>query len=458
MLKTRKYISGKEFFPAVFYGGSHVAHRYDKVKYRAKALTGHKNYDYRVLGVKPYKDKKVYEIEFFPAEGSPSTMQGRFYLDVESLAYIQVDYEKTQKGLDKRSRSTALRGLESIYGGASVSYDQLEGEYYLKSGYSLEVFLDSDSNRFSLESEYVTTHLSSKDVSNIPFEEQVSVTYTPSLEAEDYRDSDWKDYTILAFPGHTNLVDTLSGTRLLRTDAKIKEPFSNKVLSVLLKLEVGVSVGRMNVSAPGGNYSMVSNGLHFQKQRKTKDGAFILQLHYGYQLNKQLYLTYQETESNSDDFYLQHYYLGGRYYFPLKTVGNQILLNLDGGFSWGNMGVSLGEVQSDHSFTFGGKKMKADKIQAYTGLRQSGIKTRAGLTYQLSSLYRLEVGASYFFPVVEKDIAILKEKSGFFLFRKKAFEELSHEDIEYRIDDISGNDSGMRFDGWTFQIGVKMMF
>jgi hypothetical protein len=289
VLETRKYISGRDFFPAVFYGGAHVAHRYDKVKYRANALTGHKNYDYRVLGVKSYKDIKVYEIEFFPADGSSSTTQGRFYLDVESLAYIQVDYEKTQKGLDKRSRSTALRGLESIYGGASVSYDQLEGEYYLKSGYSLEVFLDSDSNRFSLGSEYVTTHLSSKDVSNIPFDEQVSETYIPSMEAQDYRHSDWKDYNILAFPGAANLVDTLSGNRLLSTDAKIKEPFSKKILSVLLKLEMGLSAGWMNVSAPGGNYFLASNGLQFQKQRKAKDGAFILQLHYGYQLNKQLY-------------------------------------------------------------------------------------------------------------------------------------------------------------------------
>jgi hypothetical protein len=169
-------------------------------------------------------------------------------------------------------------------------------------------------------------------------------------------------------------------------------------------------------------------------------------------------LTYQETESNSDDFYLQHYYLGGRYYFPLKTVGNQILLNLDGGFSWGNMGVSLGEEHSDHSFSFGGKKIKADEVHAYTGLRQCGVKAGAGLTYQLSSRFHLEIGASYLFPVVEKDIAILEEKSGFFLFRKKAYEELSNEDIDYRIDDVPRNDSGMRFDGWSFQAGLKMMF
>jgi hypothetical protein len=52
---------------------------------------------------------------------------------------------------------------------------------------------------------------------------------------------------------------------------------------------MGLSAGWMNVSAPGGNYFLASNGLQFQKQRKAKDGAFILQLHYGYQLNKQLY-------------------------------------------------------------------------------------------------------------------------------------------------------------------------
>ena len=458
MLKTRKYISGKDFFPAVFYGGAHVMHRDDMVKYRAKALTGHKNYDYQVLGVKPYNDRKVYEIAFFPAESSSSSIKGQFYLDVETLAYIQIDYVKTQKGLDKRTRTTSQRGMEAVHNEESVVYDELEGEYYLKSGYSLEVFLDSDSNRFSLESEYVTTHLSTDNVSNFSFDEQVSEAYIPSVEAEDYRFSDWKGYSLLALPETANLVDTLSGTRLLSSQAKIKEPFLMKMFSVLQKLEVSVGVGRMNVSAPGGNYSLVSNGVHFQKQRKAKDGASLLQTHFGYQLNRHFYLTYQVNETVDDDFYLKHYYLGGRYYFPLKTVGNQILLNLDGGFLWGNMGVSLGEEHSEESFTFGEKKIKADKVQAYTGIRQSGVKIGAGLTYQFSPRFHFEIGCNYLFPVVEKDIAILEEKSGFFLFRKKAFEELSHEDIDYRIDDISGNDSGMKFDGWTFQIGVKMMF
>jgi hypothetical protein len=132
MLKTRKYISGRDFFPSFFYGGAHIAH-FDMVKDRSKVLIGHKNYDYRVLGIKSYNNRKVYKIEFFPDEKSPSTKQGRFYLDVESLAYVQVDFENTQKGLEKRSRSFSLKGIESLKREMSIVYDQSESGYYLKS-------------------------------------------------------------------------------------------------------------------------------------------------------------------------------------------------------------------------------------------------------------------------------------------------------------------------------------
>jgi hypothetical protein len=69
-----------------------------------------------------------------------------------------------------------------------------------------------------------------------------------------------------------------------------------------------------------------------------------------------------------------------------------------------------------------------------------------------------EVGTDYLFPLTEKDIVIIQEKSGFFLFRKKFFEELSNAAIDYHIDDGSPNKSGMMFDGWSFSAGMKIMF
>lgn len=400
VLKTRKYISGRDFFPSFFYGGAHIAH-FDMVKDRSKVLIGHKNYNYRVLGIKGYNNRKVYEIEFFPAEESRSTLLGRFYLDVETLAYVQIDHEHTQKGLDKRSRSPALRGIKAIYSGKSVAYDQLDGRYYLKSIHGSEIFLDSDSNEFSLGYEYVTTHLSSENVSKTAFNEQIGQMYTPSLEAVDYRDSDWKDYNILAFPGTMNLVDTLSGNRLLCTEAKFREPIFKKIMTALLKSEFGYNLRWMDVSAPGGNYSLSCDELLFQKERERKDGTMLIHTHMGYRLNNHLYIAYQSSGNLDKDFFLRQHFWGGRFYLPLKTTGDQILFNIDGGWSWQNMGISLGEANSEESFTFGGKKIKADRVHAYTGLRQCGFKVGSGLSYQISSRYHLEIGGGYLFPVVE---------------------------------------------------------
>lgn len=121
------------------------------------------------------------------------------------------------------------------------------------------------------------------------------------------------------------------------------------------------------------------------------------------------------------------------------------------------MGISMGEANSEEAFTFGGKKIKADKIHAYTALRQSGLKAGCGLSYQVSSRFHFEPGVSYLFPIVEKDVAIFEEKSGFFLFRKTAYEVLSDEEIDYRIDGISFANSAVDTNGWSFLLGLKMM-
>jgi hypothetical protein len=456
--KTRKYISGDHFFPTFFYGGVHSTHNSDFVKKRSEILQGHKNYDYQLTGLKAYDNGKVYEIAFSPAEGAKSILEGKIYVELENLAFVQINIQDTESRLKKRNTEIRAPNIKSVQIDEIVVYGLHQGRYYLKSIRGFEIFKGQYEGRFVSTYEYITTNIHTENVSNIVFKDQVSITYTPALEAEDYMESDWKDYNILALPDVVNLVDTLSGNRILSSEAKFRESFSKKVLTTLLKLEFGYNVGWMDVSVPGGKYSLASDGLLFQKQRKGKDGAMLFQTYFGYRLNNHFSIAYQATGNLDKDFYYRQYFFGGRFHLPLKTTGDQILFNIDGGWSWQNMGISLGEEHSEESFTFGGKKIKADKVHAYTGLRQSGVKTGAGLTYQLSSRFHLEIGASYLFPVVEKDIVILEEKSGFFLFRKKAYEELSNEDIDYRIDDISGNDSGMRFDGWTFQAGLKMMF
>jgi len=458
VLNTRKYISGKDFFPSLFYGGPHVTHFQDIVKYRSKFLAGHQNYNYQLLGIKTFNERKVYEIEFTPAKKSGSTLAGRLYIDIENLAYIQIDIEYCPENLKYRTRLPALKNIKSVHKTESVVYDQYKGEYYFKATHGSEIFQDTDNNKYLVGFEYVTTHVATENVSNIPFKEQAHERYTPVLEAADYRKTDWKNYNILAIPETINLIDTIQGSRLLNNNTKNPKPFSQKILKVLTNLEYGFNIGWIDFHSPGGNYSLSIDDLNFSKIRDTKDGAMSFQSHLGYRLNNHSYIVYESAESLDKDFHLRQYYLGGRYYIPLKTTGKRILFNLQGGWSWQNMGISLGEQEPGQSFSFGGKKIKADKVNAFSGLRQIGLKAGVGLSIQLSHIVHFAVGTDYLFPLTEKDIAIIQEKSGFFLFRKKFFEELSNAAIDYHIDDGSPNKSGMMFDGWSFSAGMKIMF
>ncbi|TCO08340.1 carboxypeptidase-like regulatory domain-containing protein [Natronoflexus pectinivorans] len=458
IINSRKYVSEKDFFPSLFYGGTHVAHIQDMVKYRSKVLEGHKNYNYQLSGIINFNNNKVYEIAFTPTEESKSEIQGRLYIDIHSLTFVKIDYEYNQNGLDKRNQSPALRKLNSIERKGTVLYDQYNGRYFLKSAHGSETFQDENERRIISGYEYVTFKIETDNVSNFSYRDQVSEMHIPALEAVDYKKSDWKDYNVLTLPGDVNMVDTIQGFNLLSSKSKRPKSFKQGFANIMRNIEYGINVSWIDFDAPGGDYVMEYGDLDFYKHRNQKHGALLFKTHVGYRINKQFYATYNSAESLDKEFYYKYYYLGGRYYLPLKTIGNQVLLNIDGGLSWQNMGVSLGEERSYQSFSFGGRRLNADKVEAYTGLRGIGFKGGAGLSYQVSSLFHIEVGSNYLHPISMKDVAILSEKSGFLLFRKSAYEELSNTEINYRINDVRQETSGLRLSGWGFSIGMKMMF
>jgi hypothetical protein len=178
----------------------------------------------------------------------------------------------------------------------------------------------------------------------------------------------------------------------------------------------------------------------------------------GYRLSKHIIAgyTYGEGFSNNNVHSFHGPYI--EYKLPLKTMGKNIFLYPNVSYVWNKYGRSVGVKEINSHFTFGGKRFKQDKIQAFPGIKHEGVKLGGSLLYQISNFVYLDLQLHYYLPVSSKDVLYLKEKSGFFLMRKTAHESISSTNAQLFYDGQPTPGSGVKYNNWLPAVGIRIMF
>ncbi|TLX72269.1 carboxypeptidase-like regulatory domain-containing protein [Labilibacter sediminis] len=457
VIESRKFVSEKEYndLPVVYYGGIHYCHRADMVKFRSEYLKASKKYNYKLVGNTMFNNKEVYIIDFYPAKPNSDCYKGTLYIESESLAYVKIEEAYTEKQLKKRSQIPAilLKGITSTTKSLVTNYSNYNGKYYLKSIYETETLKTRDGKLFYAPVEYVVTCVARDSVEKIPYNEISPITYTPAIEAQDYHESNWKDYGTLPLNNKINL-DSLQNDNTFKT----KKLTIHQLIPIIQKLNIEMGIGIHPVSVKHGNYSLKYQHLQFDKKLNDINHQLSFYGNIGYNFSSRHQLEYGGQQNLSKNDFVKIYHLKYKHTVPIKTMGRQISAHFNAGWEWQKNGVSLGTQTSDTDFKFGDKKFNNHKVQAYTGTKTHGLSLGGGLNIQISNLLHLSFSASYFSPVKTEEVIILQERSGFILSRKKANQPISNSDIFYSIDGLESTDSGFKKENWNTFFGLSMKF
>ncbi|GAF03394.1 carboxypeptidase-like regulatory domain-containing protein [Saccharicrinis fermentans] len=458
VLKSRKYLSPNHMnqFAAHFYGGVHLCHSVDFVKNRTLFLSGSKKYQYTLLGLVNYNNSKLYQIKFKPVKDDGKKSSGYFYIDTKTLAYIKIEINRTKKELEQRSKSlTPLipNDITSTKKWLKVNYEIGDSYCYLKSIFHSESYKTKDSIYFTSPLEYVVTEVHDSYVEKIPFNKQVPITYLPAIEAQPYFKSNWKSFNTLPSTGMLAL-DSIQANKIL--SQRINQSFLEKYIEFYKKMDFSFGVGIWSNKLNPRSYQLSFQNLNFRKEKNSINYFKSYYFDFGYKLNNKNIVLYQWHQQLQKDNFIKIHNFGYKRLIPLKTLGRQIIANINAGWEWEKIGFSLGTAKSEQDFSFGGRKFKNEKVQAYAGYKSNGLSLGSGIDIQLSNVFHLSLSGSYFMPSKTEDIVILQERSGFFLGRKKAHEKISHPNVQYSIDGQPSLKSGLKNNNWSFSVGLKM--
>ncbi len=111
-------------------------------------------------------------------------------------------------------------------------------------------------------------------------------------------------------------------------------------------------------------------------------------------------------------------------------------------------------IESNQTFKVGRKKIDASKLQMGIGKRIHGIKPQITIFHKFRGRWHFYLSGSYLLRLQSEDMLYIREKSGFFLIRKKAKIKLSDENLTLRINDVETNRSNLKIGNFFFSFGV----
>ncbi|WP_372640848.1 carboxypeptidase-like regulatory domain-containing protein [Ancylomarina sp.] len=455
-----------KYSSVMWYGGLHFPLTSDDVKRRASYLSPNdfKKYDYSI-----YKDKldgkSVYRIEFTPKEDKKVRYQGKFYLDINSLAYLYYESSYTDYGIKERNKSLSRFGLKVTKRTKQLKYKYWNGKYYFSYISDTENLYNKKTQSDLIQFiEYLTTDINILDTKPIPFTEQTELTDVFYLKAEDIQESNWEDQTLIqADSSLTKLMEysPKKSDLLLHKEHDLPKgyQFKQKLMKVLTHTYADIYIGaKSNKSIAAANiiYSP-SSDLSFNKSIDTDNSPeFSWGMKVGYKFNAHFDINYDSQEAIGKNI-SELKSLGFAYETPIINRGRQLLLMCGVNYFFSQDGIHIGDFKSESNFKAGGKKFNADKIALYVGKKKQGVSFDLGLRTKLKKFYSLFVMGGYQFNLQEQDRLFIQEKSGFFLTRKKANISLKDSSIEYFENGVQTSTTNFDTNKFHFKVGIRIM-
>jgi len=406
--------------------------------------------------------RSILKVAFTPKFNSKGQYKGYFYLDKNSLAFLDFNFNYTENKKDKRS-NILHSNLECISGSYRLTYAKSENQYFLKYILYTEVLKDLKSEKtYTKTNEYVTTEINQDNMSPIPLQEQDMLSTVFSVRATSVTESKWDDYTILTKePLQMAFSEQLSKQILDREQSKI-HLFSTKekLVKLAMRMQSSIYLSFAPTNYPEGKTSFTykpSNQNIFQISQPIYqvENQMNLGMSLGYNLSNRLNIfATQETSLNKNKW--EALTLGISYNVGLKSYGKKLLISPQISLGSTNNGTYLGEFYNSESFRAGGKKINSEKIKLYAGEKTFCLQPGFTLKKDLSRTIKFFVGAEYNFILSSKDLLYVDESSGFSLFRKKTNVPINTTEISYSTEQSGSWTDAFITSSFNLKIGILL--
>ncbi|MBL4559555.1 MAG: hypothetical protein JKX79_01085 [Labilibaculum sp.] len=174
----------------------------------------------------------------------------------------------------------------------------------------------------------------------------------------------------------------------------------------------------------------------------------------GYKLGSAFSINSVFYESIGNNFSIANH-IGLSYQIPISAKSNKLVLIGSVAHFISADGYHIGNFSSKSTFKAGGKKFKADKIALYVGKKKQGVSFDFGLRTKLYKFYSLFVSGGYQLDLCERDRLFIREKSGFFLTRKKIDISLKNSAIQYFENGVQTSKNSFDTDDFYLKAGIR---
>lgn len=167
------------------------------------------HYNYKIESITNFKGQSVYVILFNTKEGNKKARySGELYIDVNSLAFLKVNYRLNARGLKdkqpgfitKTMLKTAKMDIEIYNTEISANYEEVNGLWYLKNiKYYHAMLVTKKKKQFLYETQkdLLISSISKNNVKKFSKEETLSTNKEFRKQVGEYDKEFWENYNII---------------------------------------------------------------------------------------------------------------------------------------------------------------------------------------------------------------------------------------------------------------------
>lgn len=443
-----------------FYGGPHIAHSCDFVFKRSDFINPRhfKNYNYWLADRQKTESSEIYLIGF---KRNDDSITGTIYLEKSSLAYIGLELHA------KKDKKPLLHFYKHNNAVEKVGYFQYQDKWYLNF-----VILNTKGENINLNKKvtlhdvYVTTSLKTDSVKPIPYDQEFAYTDVISIIADDYTQTSWKDYNIIAEDSSLSTQDTygedesqkiLSRTYFAGTNKK------ERFLSVLRHFSGNYGIEYLPLNFHGGLYdvSYRIEGLEPVSVKNLSPIPYSLGFYskVAYTIDKHWGIICSSVATLSSHLSNNTWGLGIQYTTPVLRNSRKWFADFSLEYSHSSYYYDYGKVdKTKDEVRINTKTFDASKIHVSLGTKYSEILPSFTLQYKVGSISYLFITASGKYNLSLKDVVQFKEKSGFFLSRKTQTIPLEKNQVQLSINGVQTNNSGFNIGSYRMVMGLSLKF
>ncbi len=432
LVKLRKYESTLyDSLNFNIYGGPHHSHRFDVVQRREGVLANPARYTYKIKDTLLQHGKEIYQV-YFNKKGK---LSGNLFIMDSTFAIVKAEYN-----YHSFSEIPALFGIpdhDRQFLDFTTTYELDDDNLWRYKSSHYETAFKRKDKQLNLTSTYITTSIKT-DSTEIPYVDRIQFNDIVLKEQKEYHPDFWDNYTIIQpNKNYEKLFKSVDNSK--RKETQKSRP--NKLFEILQRLSLEIDFTYSPIESKPYNINFANQGLTVLQSSMANSVKSTLGLTstFLYELSDNFHIGYANESKIFRTGITSHDILLSKT-FNLNPNGRPITIAPRVKLGYQQFDWYIGTFNASSNFSLNGRSFDSDRNAVF--LSQRGFRVQPNLKLSIEKSHKLHyfIAAGYNVQFNSKTGLLVKERDGFFLFRKKAFIEHGDENLSIEpVDNLLKN-------------------